>query len=469
MLAMGAGAETVTVTYNDVIYEINGTKARVAAHQPTDLQYMVRIASSVPYNNEYYTVTELADSCFYECTEITRVYMPVYATRVGKNAFEGCSKLIRVAFSSQCLLESIGDDCFAYCSSLKSIEIPDGVVALGDRAFFMCTSLSSYTLPSKLEYLPERCFGDCPSLTELSIPENIVELEKACFSFCTGLKTVNIPSWVTSIGIGCFTGCNLDTITVDADNAYYDSRDNCNAIIETASGTLVNGCHNTVIPAGVTALGISSFEWCDSLKSIVIPEGVTIVDETAFLRSKNLKSIKLPSTLTEIGTYCFYECESLESIEIPAGVTKLESMTFYGCTSLKTITFPATMASLLYGNFRECTSLESIVLPNPVPPTIPKMGAFTGITEENIKLYVPAEAVDTYKATAQWKNFNIQPISDAVEGDVNGDGIVDISDVNEVINIVLGKSAQVSAADVDGSGTVDISDVNAIINIMLGK
>lgn len=60
-------------------------------------------------------------------------------------------------------------------------------------------------------------------------------------------------------------------------------------------------------------------------------------------------------------------------------------------------------------------------------------------------------------------------IQQGIVGDVNGDGTVDISDVNAVINMMLGKADIVDAADVNGDGNVDISDVNAVINIMLGK
>ena len=65
--------------------------------------------------------------------------------------------------------------------------------------------------------------------------------------------------------------------------------------------------------------------------------------------------------------------------------------------------------------------------------------------------------------------YKNEPRPQVLTGDVTGDGQVDISDVNAVINVMLGKTAQTPAADVNGDGTVDISDVNAIINIMLGK
>ncbi len=56
-----------------------------------------------------------------------------------------------------------------------------------------------------------------------------------------------------------------------------------------------------------------------------------------------------------------------------------------------------------------------------------------------------------------------------VQGDINGDNKVDIADVNAVINMMLGKSAQTAAGDINGDGSVDIADVNAVINLMLGK
>ena len=69
------------------------------------------------------------------------------------------------------------------------------------------------------------------------------------FTYYIELKSINIPASVTEIGLSPFAGCSsLETIIVDAKNKVYDSRDNCNAIIETASNTLIQGCPNTTIP-----------------------------------------------------------------------------------------------------------------------------------------------------------------------------------------------------------------------------
>ncbi len=57
----------------------------------------------------------------------------------------------------------------------------------------------------------------------------------------------------------------------------------------------------------------------------------------------------------------------------------------------------------------------------------------------------------------------------AIQGDTNGDGKVDIADVNAAINVMLGKADYSFMCDANFDGKVDIADVNIIINNMLGK
>lgn len=119
-------------------------------------------------------------------------------------------------------------------------------------------------------------------------------------------------------------------------------------------------------------------------------------------------------------------------------------------------------------------ALTSITSHNIIPPTTSDL-AFATNTYEHATLYVPAISVDKYKTDSTWKKFfNIKPIGGVitVTGDVDGNGIVDISDANILLNIVLGKdtaSKYDGRADVDGNGIVDITDVNATLNIVLGK
>ena len=98
---------------------------------------------------------------------------------------------------------------------------------------------------------------------------------------------------------------SLQSITVDSNNPAYDSRDNCNALIETASNTLMAGCQNTVIPTSVTSIGKSAFHQCSTLTSITIPRNVVRIGEGAFSWCKGLTTITShitsPFTVTNIG------------------------------------------------------------------------------------------------------------------------------------------------------------------------
>ena len=88
------------------------------------------------------------------------------------------------------------------------------------------------------------------------IPEGTTEIGDRAFFDCTSLKSITIPDSVTRIGEEAFSHCeNLKSIVVEEGNPKYDSRNNCNAIIETATNTLVFGCSTTIIPDSVTTIG----------------------------------------------------------------------------------------------------------------------------------------------------------------------------------------------------------------------
>ena len=187
--------------------------------------------------------------------------------------------------------------------------IPKGVTAIGDYAFFDCTSLTSVEIPSSVTEIGNSVFEGCSSLTSIVveegnsvydsregcnaiietatnklirgcnstiIPSSVTEIGRSAFYGCTSLASIEIPSSVTKIEYGAFDGCtSLTSIVVKEGNSVFDSREGCNAIIETATNTLIKGCNSTIIPSNVTKIGESAFQDCTSLTSIVIPESVT--------------------------------------------------------------------------------------------------------------------------------------------------------------------------------------------------
>ena len=137
-------------------------------------------------------------------------------------------------------------------------------------------------------------FSFCSNLTSVTIPSSIKDIGSEAFSFCTSLTSVTIPASVTSIGYGAFWDCyNLSYLSVNKFNTKYDSRNDCNAIIETSSNKLIAGCANTFIPNGVTA-----------------------ISDGAFMDNKLLTSISIPNSVRAIGAYAFLGCSSLTSVSV---------------------------------------------------------------------------------------------------------------------------------------------------------
>ena len=170
-------------------------------------------------------------------------------------------------------------------------------------------------------------------------------------------------------------------MVVESSNSVYDSRDNCNAIIETATNWLIQGCKNTIIPNSVTGIVSGAFYNCIGLTSIVIPESVTSIVGGAFSGCTGLTSIEIPESVTSIGDHAFYNCTGLTSITIPSSVKYIGGYAFAGCTSLTSIYLfsatPATMYVLDYDNN----------------------------IYENATLYVPQGSLEAYKAADGWKEF----------------------------------------------------------------
>ena len=172
---------------------------------------------------------------------------------------------------------------------------------------------------------------------------------------------------MTSIGDYAFEGCySLTSIIVDKRNTTYDSRENCNAIIDTKSNTLILGCKNTIIPNSVTSIGEWAFRDCKRLTSITIPISVTSIGNEAFSGCWDLTSITIPNSVTSIGNYVFYDCTDLTSITIPNSVTSIGNYAFYNCRRLTSIMIPNSVTSIGNYVFYDCIRLTSITIPNSV-------------------------------------------------------------------------------------------------------
>ena len=210
--------------------------------------------------------------------------------------------------------------------------------SIGAWAFRFCSKMTSIKIPSSVERIGSYAFGACSGLNAIDIPESVTSIDSEAFRSCSGLTSIEIPSSVTSLGSNPFAGCSgLETIVVQAGNSKYDSRNNCNAIIEKNTNTLVSGCKNTQIPSSVTMIGPHAFQSCDGLVTFKIPYWITSIGDGAFLSCSHLESVEIPNSVRSIGYAAFSDCRSLASFEIPSSVESVGSEVLYGCSGLSSI------------------------------------------------------------------------------------------------------------------------------------
>lgn len=329
-------------------------------------------------------------------------------TAIGESAFSGCAHLTSFYMSDS--VKSIGEKAFRECGKLSSIRMSANVTTIGDFAFYMCYGLTSITIPSGMTDIEQWTFSGCQlkkveiysnaivsrdygweslasffgheveefvlgeeitsigknafnssSVVSINIPQNVTSIGETAFVGCYRLSSIHIPANVTSIGAHAFHDCpSLTSIQVENGNTVYDSRENCNALIETSTNTILWGCQNTVIPNTVKAIGDNAFYMCSSLSSIDIPNSVTAIGENAFAGCNGLTAVNIPNSLTTIGKFAFSHCTQLSEILIPNTVTTIDEGAFFFCTGLTSITIPNSVTAIKYRAFTGCSGLTSI-------------------------------------------------------------------------------------------------------------
>ncbi len=254
-----------------------------------------------------------------------------------------------------------------YLDQAKSLIIKN-IRWIKSETFENCKNVTTVTFdPSgylDVQSIEDRAFEGCSSLKTITIPKYVSEMGSYVFSGCTNLESIRISASVSKIGSRMFAGCpNLKSIVVEEGNKKYDSRENCNAIVETATNTLVCGTENSTIPSTITAIGSSAFAET-GLKNFVIPEGVTSIQYGAFENCQNLKSVTLPQSLKKL-EYRVFAKSGLTSVVIPEGITRLPDGTFTECQNLETVTLPTTLEAIENNAFSN-SGLTLIFIPKGV-------------------------------------------------------------------------------------------------------
>ena len=345
------------------------------------------------------SVTAIGNFAFEYCVSLSSIYIPAAVTSLeGYHLFSNCDSLEQIIvdpnnsiFDSRdncnAIIETstntlkvgckntiipntvtvIGANSFWSCNALTSIDIPNSVQIIGNSAFRFCRNLSSVTIGNSVNTIEEYAFYSCSGLTSVTLPTSLRYIKTYAFEYCSSLASITIPSSVSLIGRSAFTGCtNMEQMIVESGNPYFDSRENCNAIIRKNTNKLISGCKNTIIPNTVTTIGEDAFLQCDGLTSIEIPNSVTVIEDYAFCLCDNLTSIEIPNSVISLGRAVFMHCDGLTSVVLPNTITSLQYGVFFSCDGLTSIEIPNSVTSIEYEAFHSCSGLKNVIIPNSV-------------------------------------------------------------------------------------------------------
>ena len=224
----------------------------------------------------------------------------------------------------------------------RAVQIPLGATEIKNDAYRFTNDISEIIIPNSVLSIGDRAFINCKNIEKILIPNNVASIGEYTFRNCEKLKE----------------------IIVDDENPNYDSRDNCNAIIESVNNKIIIGCNKSIIPESVTSIADGAFRDCKKLPSIIFPNSIVYIGEHAFEGCSALTKVIIPDSVNGIGYKAFAHCTELKYLSIGGGVTNFGEAVFHHCIKLTSVLIQNGVTRIGDGLFVSCEAIQEIILPN---------------------------------------------------------------------------------------------------------
>ena len=370
------------------IISANPPEVSVSGHaNGTSAQGALSIPETVLHDGVTYTVTEIGERAFQNCTSLSGdLVIPNTVRRIETEAFECCSGFHgTLTLSNQ--LVYVGYLAFNNCCNFQGIlTLPESLDIIDRKAFIGCSGFTGPLALPQCSFIGAEAFRECSGFTgDIVIPSSITHLENGIFAHCTGFDgTIVLHDNIENIGNGTFRYCSgltgelviPESVTFIDIMAFYDC--------ENLTGTLN-------IPSSVVGIGASAFAYCYGFTGeLVIPESINEIPHGAFKECVGLTSVVIPNTVTKIGQLppdCFNKegafegCTGLTgTLQLPENLIRIGGMAFKDCTGLTgELVFPPSLQRIDAEAFKGCTGLTGdLILPASV--SIIEPDAFRGCT-----------------------------------------------------------------------------------------